>query len=89
MVLGNPPVPGRPTVWMILGQGPTASAAGVGGGCLDFFHSYQSFLASLSLSLGNGPIWTEILSQKAVNPTKQPTNQLIQFESEKSHIVIR
>ena len=26
MVLGNLPVPGRPTIWMIVGQGPTALA---------------------------------------------------------------
>ena len=31
MVLGNLPVPGRPTIWSIVGQGPTALA--VGGGC--------------------------------------------------------
>ena len=35
MALGNLPVPGRPTVSMILGQGPTALAVGAGGGCLD------------------------------------------------------
>ena len=32
MALGNLPVPGRPTVWTIVGQGPTALAAGAGGG---------------------------------------------------------
>ena len=37
MVLGKLPVPGRPTIWITVGQGPTALAAGVGGGCLDFF----------------------------------------------------
>ena len=36
MVLGKLPVPGRPTIWMIVGQGPTALAVGAGGGCLDF-----------------------------------------------------
>ena len=35
MVLGKLPVPGRPTIWMIVGQGPTALA--VGAGCLDIF----------------------------------------------------
>ena len=35
MVLGNLPVPGRPTIWMIVGQGPIALAVGAGGGCLD------------------------------------------------------
>ena len=31
MVLGILPVPGRPTVWMIVGQGPIVFAVGVGG----------------------------------------------------------
>ena len=35
MVLGKLPVPGRPTIWIIVGQGPTALVLGVGGGCLD------------------------------------------------------
>ena len=33
MVLGKLPVPGRPTIWMIVGQGPIALAVGAGGGC--------------------------------------------------------
>ena len=37
MVLGKLPVPGRRTVWMIVGQGPTVLAVGAGGGCLDIF----------------------------------------------------
>ena len=41
MVLGYLPVPGRPTIWIPVGQGPTALAAGAGGGCLDIFiHIY-------------------------------------------------
>ena len=35
MVLGKLPVPGRPTIWITVGQGPTALAVGAGGGCLD------------------------------------------------------
>ena len=46
MVLGKLPVPGRPTVWMIVGQGPIAFAIGAGGGCLDIFDSALSFLLS-------------------------------------------
>ena len=34
MVLGKLPVPGRPTIWIIVGQGPIALAGGAGGGCL-------------------------------------------------------
>ena len=44
MVLGKLPVPERPTVWITVGQGPTALAVGAGGGCLDI-------LLSSSLSL--------------------------------------
>ena len=32
MVLVKLPVPGRPTVWTIVGQGPIALAVGTGGG---------------------------------------------------------
>ena len=61
MVLGKLPVPGRPTIWMIVGQGPTVLAVGAGGGCLDIFtlfylYSPLSLLSSFSLSLGDGPI---------------------------------
>ena len=31
------PVLGRPTIWMIVGQGPTVLAVDAGGGCLDIF----------------------------------------------------
>ena len=32
MVLGKLPVPGRPKIWITVGQGPTALAVGAGGG---------------------------------------------------------
>ena len=53
MVLGKLPVPGRPTLWMIVGQGPIALAVGAGGVVWICFLSY---LFSFSLSLGDGPI---------------------------------
>ena len=31
MALGNLPMPGRPTIWMIVGQGPVALAVGARG----------------------------------------------------------
>ena len=34
-MLSNLAVPGRPTIWTTVGQGPTALAVGAGGGCLD------------------------------------------------------
>ena len=73
MALGKLPVPGRPTVWMIVGQGPIALAVGAGGGLFGHFYSPLSFLSSSSLSLGDGPIQTEILSQRAVK--RKTTNQ--------------
>ena len=55
MVLGKLPVPGRPTIWITVGQGPTALAVGASGGCWTFLlSSILSF--SFSLSLGDGPI---------------------------------
>ena len=56
MVLGKLPVPGRPTIWIIVGQGSIALAVGAGGGLFGHFFSHLSFLFSFSLSLGDGPI---------------------------------
>ena len=56
MVLGKLPVPGRPTIWITVGQGPTALVVGAGGGCLDIFTLIYPFLSYFSLSLGDGPI---------------------------------
>ena len=36
-MLGELPVPGRPTILITVRQGPTALAVGAGGGCLDIF----------------------------------------------------
>ena len=66
MVLGKLPVPGRPTIWMIVGQGPIALAVGAGGDCLG--HFYPPLFSPLPLSGGR-------LSQGVVKP--KTTNQLI------------
>ena len=50
MVLGKLPVPGRPTIWIIVGQGPIALAVGAGGGCLDMF-TFLYLFSPLSPSL--------------------------------------
>ena len=67
-VLGKLPVPGRPTILITVGQGPTALAVGAGGGCLDIFtliYSFSSLSARYRLKYClKGPL----------NP-KQPTNQ--------------
>ena len=50
MTLGKLPVPGRSTIWMIVGQGPPALTVGAGGGCLDIFTLIYPF-SPLSPSL--------------------------------------
>ena len=45
MVLGKLPVPGRPTILITVGQGPTALAVGAGG-VFGHFYSHLSFLSS-------------------------------------------
>ena len=55
MVLGKLPVPGRPTIFITVGQGPIALAVGAGGGGLDIFILIYPF-SSFSLSLGDGSI---------------------------------
>ena len=57
MVLGKLPVPGRPTIWMVVEQGPIVLAEGAdgGGGGLDIF-TLLFFFSPFSLSLGDGPI---------------------------------
>ena len=46
------PVPGRPTICIIVGQGTPALAVGAGGGCLDIFTLIYHFSFSpLSLPL--------------------------------------
>ena len=56
MVLGKLPVPGRPTILMTVGQGPTVLAVGAGGGWFGHFYSTLSSLSSFSLSFGDGLI---------------------------------
>ena len=61
MVLGKLQVPGRPTIWITVGQRPNnpppaPTVVGAGGGCLDVFTLIYPFLFSFSLSLGDGPI---------------------------------
>ena len=71
-VLGKLSVPGRPTIWITVGQGPTALAVGAGGGCLDILLS--SILSPLST-----PLWEMVRYRlkyclKAPFNPKQSTN---------------
>ena len=66
-------------VWILVGQGPTALSVGAVGSCLDIFLSSITSISLLSLlsslSLGDSPIYTKILSQRAVKP--KTTNHLV------------
>ena len=74
MVLGKLPVPGRPTILMIVGQGPTALAVGAGGGCLDIFTLIYPF-SPLSPSLWETARYRLKYCLKGPLNPKQPTNQ--------------
>ena len=74
MVLGKLSVPGRPTIWMIVGQGSIALAVGAGGGCLDIFT--LRYLFSLSPSLLEAARYRLYYGLKGpLNPI-QPNNQI-------------
>ena len=77
MVLGKLPVPGRPTVWVIVGQGPIALAVGAGGGLFGHFYSPLSFFSPLSPSLWETARYRLKYCLKGPLKPKQPTNQLI------------
>ena len=72
MVLGKLPVPGRPTKWIGVGQGPTALA--VGAGCLDIFTLDYPF-SPLSPSLWETARYRPKYYLKGPLNPKQPTNQ--------------
>ena len=80
MFLGELPVPGRPTIWMIIGQGPIVLAVGAGGGCLDIFTLLYLF-SSLSPSLWETARYRLKYCLKGPLNPKQPTNQIFCFDS--------
>ena len=85
MVLGKLPVPGRPTIWITVGQGPTALAAGAGGGCLDIFTLIYPFFP-LSPSLWEAARYRLKYCLKGpLNP--KPTNQSRHQRSTNYHLV--
>ena len=76
MALGKLPVPGRPTIWMIVGQGPFALTVGAGGGCFDNLTLIYPF-SPLSPTL-----WESVRNRlkyclKGPLYPNQPTDQLI------------
>ena len=74
MMLGKLPVPGRPTIWITVGQGPTALAVGAGGSCLDIFTLLYPF-SPLSPSLWETARYGLKYCLKGPLNPKQPTNQ--------------
>ena len=78
MVLGKLPVPGRPTIWITVGQRPAVLAVGAGGGCLDIFTLIYSF-SPLSPSLWETARYGLKYCLKGPLNPKQPTNQRSNF----------
>ena len=77
MVLGKLPVPGRPTIWMIVGQGPLALAVGAVG--VDWTFLLSSIISILFLPLfGRRPDIDRNTISKGCYTQKQPTNQHLQ-----------
>ena len=74
MVLGKLLVPGRPTILITVGQGPTALVVGAGGGCLDIFILIYLF-SPLSSSLWETARYRLKYCLKGPLNPKQPTNQ--------------
>ena len=88
MVLGKLPVPGRPTILITVGQGPTALAIGAGLGCLDIFTLIYPFFP-LSPSLWETARYRLKYCLKGPLNPKQPTNQLTNcFFSSSVHLLL-
>ena len=76
MVLGKLPVPGRPTIWITVGQGPIALAVGAGGA------AFWTFLLSSILFPFSPSLWETaryrlkycLKGPLSPKPTNQPTN---------------
>ena len=85
MMLGKLPVPGRPTIWITVGQGPTALAVCAGGGCLDIFTLIYPF-SPLSPSLWETARYRLKYCLKGPlnpKPNNQPTTACKRFKIKK------
>ena len=76
MVLGKLPVPGRPTIWMIVGQGPIALAVGAGGGCLDIFTLLYPLSPLPPLLWETARYRLKYCLKGLLNPNNQPSKDL-------------
>ena len=86
MVLGKLPVPGRPIIWMIVGQGPTVLAVGAGRGCLDIFTLVYPFSLLSPFLWETARYRLKYCLKGPLNP-KQPTNQLMKLYIN-SHVIL-
>ena len=73
-MLGKLPVPGRPTIWILLGQESIALAVGAGGGCLDIFTLIYPFFPLFPCLWKTARYRLKYCLKGPLNP-KQPTNQ--------------
>ena len=87
MVLGKPPVPGRPTILITVGQGFIALAVGAGWACLDICTLIYPFFP-LSPSLLEGRYRLKYCLKGPLNP-KPPTNQQVRNSRGKRAIHVR
>ena len=87
VVLGKLSVPGRPKIWIIVGQGPIALAVGAGRGCLDIFTILYLF-SSLSPSLWETARYRLKHCLKGPLNPKQPSNQpTLNYMNRKSNML--
>ena len=74
MVLGKVPGPGILLPWITVGQGPTALAAGAGGGYLDIFLSSIISFFFLPLSWRRPDIDCNTVSKGSYTQNNQPNS---------------
>ena len=76
MVVGKPPVPGHPTIWITVGQGHISLAVGAGGGYLEMFTLFYPLVGWLAV-LGLRPFETIFQSISSRLPKRGRKSWLI------------